>query len=229
MLPIHDLNALLAQVAPHMYTDAYDLLPPLNGVLLETDASHLYAVATDRYSFAIARTRPARERGAIPAAQRWRALLSPADLRALRTMRPLAAEEPAELDYRPGRQLEIRIGEQTLRTADRSEKAERFPNWRSLLAQTLEREPELPDDLALNPTYLARWSKGIPRQDRYVPLTVWATGAGKPIVFARGEDFIGLQMPVTREPSDDQPTGREAVRHAWAADATAAEPHRAAA
>ena len=51
----HKLQRMIKQTRPHISDD--DTLPAINGIRLECDGVHIHALATDRYTFAVARAK----------------------------------------------------------------------------------------------------------------------------------------------------------------------------
>ena len=220
MTTLREFTHLLREVAPHLGTD--DTLPMLCGIHLESDGRYLYAAATDRYTIAVAR-RPLADDGTP---EPWTAFLTTADLKAVHAITPPRSNGTATL-HLDNTHLNVRIGEHTLTLPDRTKEAASFPKWRPLLADALACEPHLTDDLRLQPSFLARWSKSAATGERWTPLTIWASAPDKPVVLARGEDFIGLLMPVRYD--RPAPAGRQAIRTAWAETLHVPAPERSAA
>ena len=215
-LTLTDLPTLVSQLTPHISTD--ETLPVLHGIYLEATGTHLFACATDRYTFALAR------REAADTAP-WRAILSRADLVALRALFPtrrrhadltLTFEAPTG-DSDPDGHLTIGDGHRALRVSANVPLASLFPKWRPLFANALAAEPQLTDEAHLNAAFLARWAKA--PAERYEPLTVWSAGPGKPFLIAAGHGFLGLQMPVHRDNKPSAPAAdrqdRAALRTTW--------------
>lgn len=90
---LNDLPHIVHQLTPHVCTD--ETLPVLHGIYLEATGTHLFAAATDRFTFALARREAADT-------QPWRAIIARSDLVALRAMFP-TRRRPANLtlDYQP--------------------------------------------------------------------------------------------------------------------------------
>ncbi|MFE0460749.1 hypothetical protein ACFW1A_16020 [Kitasatospora sp. NPDC058965] len=236
-ITLTDLPHLVRQLKPHICTD--DTLPVLGGLYLEATGTHLHALATDRYTFALARREAAETTG-----QPWRALLTLTDLAALRAVTP-ARQRTAEftLTYIPGATLGGEDSRLTVSTGDRwltipanTPLADQYPKWRHVFAGALWAEPSQEQETHLSADYLARWTHAT--GGRYEPVTTWTTGPGKPVVFAAGHDFLGLQMPIRQDWDSSRPlrerSDRAALRTAWAgvlehpASAPAAQPLKAA-
>lgn len=220
-LTVADLPHLLAQVADHRYRDPYSL-PTLAGVRLEADTTHLYAVATDRFTLAVART-PLGTDSHDSAG--FAAFLTATDLTTLTALAKATRTRTATLTEQPDT-LTVRLDQHRLDLPAHHQERDTFPQWRPLLRPALRGEPALAEEIGLAPWLLARWTAHLPARDRYTPLLVWGTGPGEPLVLARGEDFLGLQMPVTLE---DRDNSRARVREQWEpvlALAPATEPGR---
>lgn len=219
-LTVGSLPYLLAQVTGHQHPD--DTIPTLAGIRLEADATHLYAIATDRYTIAVARTALGKDsRGS----EGFAGFLSTTDVKTLGAMSRATRTRAAVLTPLP-EALAVRFGEHTINLPRHQGECDRFPAWRTLVRPALEGEPNLVAEVGLSPGLLARWTAHLPACDRYTPLVVWATAPDKPVVLARGADFLGVQMPVKL---DHDQTGRARVREQWTtalnpAAATAAEP-----
>ncbi len=177
----HQLGLLIDKTIGHMGS-AYT--PPLNGVRLDVDATHLYAVASDRYTLAVARYRLSHD---DQNGQPFARLIPGEHLPTLRewissqagaTYVSITAEDHY-LEF-GGTHTELRIG---------VEPGMEYPDWRGLLRiitqHTVDGEP-FP---ALNASFMSRWAA---TGDN---LRVRVT-ADQRAVLVFGEDFIGAQMPV---------------------------------
>lgn len=210
MIRIPNFTYLLKQVAPHLSKDT--TTPVLCGIHLEVDGRTLYAAATDRYTIAIARHH---DQDVTPApAEHWNATLTRADLKAVNALTPAWRGEAHTLTH-DGTGLIIELGGRTIALHGEDHPGT-FPKWRPLLRSAMDSGPHLTDDLALNPAYLARWGSALHGEDRYTPLTVWTAGPTKPLVIARGPNFIGLQMPVINPAKGTSLPTRDTIRAAWA-------------
>ncbi|GAA5014444.1 hypothetical protein [Kitasatospora paranensis] len=209
-----DLPTIVRQLTPHIGTD--DTLPVLNGIYLEATGTHMYAAATDRYTFALARREATDTAQGAP----WKVLLTRADLAALRALFPARRHRvDLTLTYQPTQGadlsdgwLTVDDGTRSLRLSANAPLACCFPKWRPLFATALAAEPQLTDEAHYSAAFLARWSKA--PADRYEPLTLWSAGPGKPPLIAAGHDFLGLQMPIRH---DEKPTAEACDRHDRAA------------
>ncbi|MFJ9693419.1 hypothetical protein [Kitasatospora sp. NPDC101183] len=220
-----DLPRIVRQLTPHISTA--DTLPSLCGIYLEADGTHLYAAATDRYTFALTRRETAET-------EPWTALVTRPDLTALRALFP-TRRRPADLTLThhrgctrtPDGMLTIGDGTRSLSLSANAALARSFPKWRPLFATALAAEPHQDTEALYNADFLARWAKAA---DRHQPLTTWSAGPGKPLLIAAGPDFLGLHMPVRA--SDHKPDAparqrqdRAALRTVWA-DTLAPAPTR---
>ncbi|GHE28812.1 hypothetical protein GCM10018781_80880 [Kitasatospora indigofera] len=215
-LTLTDLPTLVGQLTPHISPD--ETLPVLHGIYLEATGTHLFACATDRYTFALTR----RE---APDSAPWKAVLTRADLLALRALFPArrrAADltltfEPPAGEHDPDGHLTIGDADRALRLSANAPLAGLFPKWRPLFAAALAAEPQLTDEAHLNAAYLARWAKA--PAERYEPLTVWSAGPEKPLLIAAGHGFLGLQMPVKADTRPGRTAtdrrDRAALRTTW--------------
>ncbi|WP_033820891.1 hypothetical protein [Kitasatospora sp. MBT63] len=216
---VTDLPTVVRQLTAHISAD--DTLPVLGGIYLEATGTHLFAAATDRYTFALTRREAPETTGAAP----WKALLTRADLTALRALFP-ARRRRADLTltYRPTKGadlsdgwLTIDDGTRSLRLSANAPLAACFPKWRPLFATALAAEPQLTDEAHYSAAFLARWANA--PADRYEPLTLWSAGPHQPLLVAAGHDFLGLHMPIRpdnrRGAPADQRHDRAALRTTW--------------
>ncbi|MEU8511606.1 hypothetical protein AB0C76_08475 [Kitasatospora sp. NPDC048722] len=223
---VSDLPRIVRQLTPHISTD-YNL-PPLHGIYLEADGTHLFAAATDRFTFALTRREAAEP-------EPWKAFLAHADLTALRALFP-TRRRPADLTLThhrgctrtPDGRLTIGDGTRSLNLSANAGHAKKFPKWRKLFADALAAEPHQDAEACYNADFLARWAKAT---DRWQPLTTWSAGPGKPLLVAAGPDFLGLHMPVSQpehrpETPARQRQDRTALRTVWADTLTPAAPAR---
>lgn len=175
----HQLGRLIDKTINHTGSEYTE---PLNGIRLDVDAKNLYAVATDRYTLAVARYQlNHREQDQQP----WARTIPAGHLRALREW----IDSQAGADYVSiaaedhylhfgGTQTELRIGVSP---------GMEFPDWRGLLRGMVEQTVEGELFPAFNSGYLSRFNTGDILCARF-------TADQKPaVVFA--EDFIGALMP----------------------------------
>ncbi|MEV7675876.1 hypothetical protein [Streptomyces sp. NPDC088752] len=182
-LNAHQFGRLLDRTACHI---ADEFIPALHGVRLETDDTFLYAIASDRYTLAVARYRHHGLDGA-PFARTLPA-------HALASLRRRAADQPG------GDPVTVTLAETRLRfTAPQGEvgvgvdDGQEFFGWRGVLRGVIEQiHTETGTDgpfPVFDTRLLARWTD----IDHYLRLRVTADRQGALLV---GEDFLGAQMPL---------------------------------
>ncbi|MFZ4302781.1 hypothetical protein ACOZE3_33350 [Streptomyces cinereoruber] len=180
-LNAHQFGRLLERTAGHI---ADEFIPALHGVRLEADDTFLYAIASDRYTLAVARYRHHGLDGE-PFARTLPA-------RALASLRRWAADQPGNTP------VTVSLAENRLRfTAPQGEvgvdDGQEFFGWRGVLRGVIDQVPAEDGTTspfpALDTRLLARWTDA----DHYLRLRVTADRQGALLV---GEDFIGAQMPV---------------------------------
>lgn len=181
----HKLQRLIKQTSPHISDD--DTLPPINGVRFECDGVHIHALATDRYTFAVARAK-VRE-----ATDTWATTISQEDI----------GWFTAWLETHKGDTILdlAATGDGLAVTDDRGTlvvpaKDHTFPKWQGLFRDALTDASTSGDMVSLDTKMLARWKHA----DTH--LRTWQTAPEKPLLLV-GEDFIGLQMPA-RYSGDDK-------------------------
>ncbi|RXS78876.1 hypothetical protein EST92_19785 [Streptomyces sp. TM32] len=197
----HQLGLLIDKTIGHI---GGEYTVPLNGIRLDVDAAFLYAVASDRYTLAVARYRLLHDdQNGQPFAR-----LIPAEyLQSLRewissqagsTYISISAEDHY-LEF-GGTHTELRIGV----NPDLE-----YPDWRGLLRTMTQRDTEDAPFPALSADFMSRWAA---TGDN---LRVRVT-ADQKAVLVFGEDFIGAQMPVRYAgvgPMKDETF--DAVRQQW--------------
>ncbi|MFD9691052.1 hypothetical protein ACFWXO_35415 [Kitasatospora sp. NPDC059088] len=217
-----DLPRIVRQLTPHISPD--NTLPPIHGIYLEADGTHLFAAATDRYTFALTRREAAET-------EPWKAFIARPDLTALRALFP-TRNRPADLTLAhhrgctrtPEGLLTLSDGTRSLNLSANARQAKNFPKWRPLFATALAAEPYQDTEACYRPEFLARWAKAA---ENHQPLTTWSTGPGKPLLVAAGPDFLGLHMPIhlpdhkPETPVRDR-YDRTALRTVWADTLTTA-------
>jgi hypothetical protein len=194
-LTAHSLASLFRKVAPHMDRDSR--YAAIQGVRLDAGNRYLHAVATDRYTLAVARQQL---RSDDPA---WAATLP---LRAVDTITAwLAGHEGAEhVHLTPGTDdltVTSALGTLVLPSPNAS-----FPDWRGLIRTALENAPTEAPWSGFTSNLLTRWEAA--GRD----LCTWQAAFDKPLIVS-GHEFIGLQMP-RRIHDDESPAEKHAV---WAA------------
>lgn len=174
----HSLGRLLDKVSGHMGGEYVEVI---NGIRLDVDATHLYTVASDRYTMAVARHKHEGDGEAF-------ARTIPA--RYLRSLREWATLQQGQhsitISTEPGRLIftspadELRIS-----VTDNLQ----FPDWRGLIRSALDQPAQEEPFTALNAGFLARWNAAGEM------LRVRVTAEDKAVtVFA--PDFVGVQMPI---------------------------------
>ncbi|WP_442803608.1 hypothetical protein OG411_29755 [Streptomyces pseudogriseolus] len=173
----HKLRRLIKQTRPHISPD--DTLPPINGIRFECDGAHIHALASDRYTFAVARTQVREE------TDTWSLTVSEATLNWL---------TPWLENHKGDTILDLSAGENGLTITDDDGKLTvpagdyTFPKWQHLFRDALQDASTSGDLVSLDTEMLARWKHA----DTH--LRVWQTTPEKPLLLV-GEDFMGLQMP----------------------------------
>lgn len=173
----HKLQRLIKQTRPHISSD--DTLPAINGIRFECDGIHIHALATDRFTFAVARAKVREE------TDTWSLTVSESDL----------GWFTAWLETHEGDTiLNLTAGDDGLTvTDDRGNlvvpaKDHLFPKWQGLFRDALKDAATSGDMVSVDTKMLARWEKA----DTH--LRTWQTEPEKPLLLV-GDDFIGLQMP----------------------------------
>jgi hypothetical protein len=175
----HQLGRLIDKTVNHMGSEYVE---PLHGIRLDVDAKYLYAIASDRYTIAVARyqlnhgdqqqepwarTIPAEYLRSI---REWIQSMKGAGLITISTAKDRLVFEGPRTDL----SIAVSAGLE-------------FPDWRGVLRKQMEQAAEGETFPALNSGFLARFNHGDIIRARMA-------GDDKPLlVFA--EDFIGAQMP----------------------------------
>lgn len=190
----HKLQRMISQTRPHVSPD--DILPALNGIRFECDGVHLHVLATDRYTFAVARSKVREETNT------WSATISESDL----------GWFTAWLETHEGDTILnlATTGDGLAVTDDRGTlivpaKNHTFPKWQGLFRDALTDAATSGNMVSVDTKMLARWKHA----DTH--LRTWQTGPEKPLLLV-GDDFIGLQMPA-RYGGDEK--DRAAVLSGW--------------
>jgi hypothetical protein len=177
-LTAYNLGELIRKVEPHI--GRHSGYAAIQGIRLDYDGRHLHAVATDRYTFAVARQAT---RSSDPA---WALTIRMGDLPAL----------TAWIDSLNGEKY-VHITPETSAVTFDSDGAKltlpveplTFPEWRGMIRTALEEEAGQAPYSGIDSMFLSRW------EHAGRMLHTWQAGPAKPIVFI-GREFIGLQMPV---------------------------------
>ncbi|CUW31719.1 hypothetical protein [Streptomyces reticuli] len=192
-LTAYQLSELLRRVDPHIARNSDH--GGIEGVHLDYNGKHLHAVATDRYTLAVARER------AVGIAPAWKLTISAAEwtdnVTALR----------AWADAHPGGEnvhLSASADELTV-SSNRSKlvlqaSSGYFPEWRDLIRTALNHAPTESPWSGWRTRLLARW------QEVGDGITTWQPAFDKPVVIY-ATNFVGLQMP-RRIGDDESPAGR---------------------
>jgi hypothetical protein len=200
-----DLHRLLTAVLPSAATD--DTLPQLSAVHLETGPSGIYAVATDRYTFAVARH-------ADPDPGRCPARLTVPRTEVTAMLKLARRRDPAASIRISGGQLTLRTAAgTTYRTpAVNPRQCGSFPDWRRL-ARRLLAAPEIPggQPVWLNPAYLARFAAATDGAGVQVSIREH-TGRCHAVLVTAGDWFLGVL--VTMAVADPAAAAGPAAWHA---------------
>ncbi|MDX3549548.1 hypothetical protein PV724_44545 [Streptomyces europaeiscabiei] len=175
----HQLGRLIDKTSNHMGGERVEVL---HGIRFDVDARYLHAVASDRYTFAVARyglnhddldQKP------------FAALLPASHVRALREwLRTMKGAEQITLEVADGRLVFKADKTEVNVLVDTSLE---FPDWRGILRTLTENTVDDQPFPCLNSSYLARFDTG---DILRVRLTADMKAA---LLF--GEDFIGAVMP----------------------------------
>lgn len=183
-----ELRHFLGAVLPHASTDD-DGLPVLTMVTFEATGNVLHALATDRYTLAIARQPlPDPAPGTLTLTVAAGALTA-----VIRQIKPRAAvqltltSDGLTLDQLSDPQLSYRL--------PASGTAPLLPDWRTWLTERLAHKPDpamtSARGIALNPAYLARFRAA---SRDHLPLEI--RPGGRFMVITCGTHFLGLAMPM---------------------------------
>jgi hypothetical protein len=205
-LNAHNLERIINQVRDHQDYG----FGGIDGIRFETEHSTLYAVATDRYTVAVARATTN-----APTETPWAATLRQDSVKTLRRwLKTINSNDLVSLQ--PGTDSKQLIASDGRTTLTFETVPAAYPKWRNLIATTLAKDPVGPVT-GYTTQLLARWQHGD------IQVRTWSAGADKPMVVA-GKDFIGMQMPTSIQ---DGFTA-DAVRAEWKAEFATAEPVEAA-
>lgn len=187
------LRRMIQQVTPHM-DDPDNYMPILSSVRFEARDGWLYALATDRYTFAASR-REIVHTGDItahvpgPAVPTLTAWLDEVAEHAGRV-------GIAFLDVRDdaGAIVFTAAGHGQLQVEYEDHVSAKFPDWRKLFHSALTAESGIVPASGVTTKFLARWAHAADK------LVIWQEAPRKPIVFLDllGQ-FAGMQMPITAD------------------------------
>lgn len=194
----------VAQTVPHMdaeWDDSY-------GLVLESDGTHLFVVATDRYTIAVTR---------LPADSEtpWKAMLGSQAVKTLQAALGMAGSDIA-FEHSPEKKSlrltsgDTSIGVTTMRPTGRPGNADEdgFFDWR-LVIRRLVQAPPVEMSVQMTLKFLARW------QHLGERATFWATGERRPVMVV-AEDFIGGQMPISHSDKGNGVEGwRKELADSW--------------
>ncbi|GIH93909.1 hypothetical protein ACFFMN_15840 [Planobispora siamensis] len=184
-----ELRQFLGAVLPHAGID--DTLPVLTVVILDASGGMLHALASDRYTLALAR-HPLPETASSPltgavAAAALQAIVR--QIKARARVRLTLTTEGLSIDQLSDPQISYHLPNRPAFAP--------LLHWRPWLAEQLQQKPELvvtaARAVALNPAFLARFRTasrdGLPLKMR--PM-------GRCMVITCGNHFLGLAMPMGR-------------------------------
>lgn len=192
-LTAYQLTELLRRVDAHVgRNNGYG---GIEGVRLDYDGQYLHAVATDRYTLAVARER------AVGIAPAWAVTISAAQWTDnVATLRAWAEAHPGE-DH-----VHLTAGTYELTATSNRGKlvlqtgGGHFPEWRDIIRTALHHDPTESPWSGFESRLLARWETAGGR------ITTWQSAFDKPVVIY-ATNFVGLQMPM-RIGDEESPAGR---------------------
>ncbi|WP_327307944.1 hypothetical protein OG730_34730 [Streptomyces sp. NBC_01298] len=198
-LSAYDLHKALTQIAPHVSDDF--ALPVLNAARLEVDGGNLFAIATDRFTMAVARV------GIVETAT-WQAHIPAEQLPAVIAWLDAAGTVTITLEAATDgdlTRLTFDDGAGGLRVNTDTSGYSHFPDWRKYVSEHLS-EPAGPvSDSGLDVGFLARWRHAGER------FRASQAGSHKPLILMDDDaTFIGMQMPVRWESA-----GRDELVGQW--------------
>ncbi|WP_405769191.1 hypothetical protein OG539_32585 [Actinacidiphila glaucinigra] len=192
------LLILIERTQPHMAGDHVEVL---NGIRFDYDGGALHAVATDRFTIAVARARLRSKDEA------WNHTVAARDLR---TIVPwLAGHDGSEYIHieTEGSRLTLASNRGTLVfTAAPADNV--WPEWRGLFRTAMNAPLAEVPFTVLDTRFMARW------QDAGTYVRVWQSEATKPYIII-GDDFLGMQMPARARPNAENET-RDEILKDWA-------------
>lgn len=182
----HTLSRLVAQTRPHVgnLADA----EAVQCITFDHDGRHLYAMATNRYTIAVARTQLTNSDD-----EPWHAIVHRQQLPEVAAAVKLLDADTVQLE-RTDDQLTL-SGKRGHRVAvDFSPFTAEPLDWRKLLLPALEK-PAADVQMAMDPKFFGAW-KNLPK-----PVQMWSTGEHRMSLIVAA-DFLGGQMPIRREGAD---------------------------
>lgn len=200
----HQLGRLIDKTSAHM-DDEY--VQPLHGIRLDADTRYLHAVATDRFTFAVARY------GLNPGdtdQEPWSVTLPAEHVKTVREwLHPMKGAHwiTINLDADKAR-LTFEEAQTALNFA--VSLGQEFPDWRGILRTLTENSVDGEPFPCLNSGYLARFDTGDTLRIRFT--------ADEKAALLFGEDFIGAVMPARFNRLGDGPVEMDsfaAAFNAW--------------
>ncbi|HEY9351941.1 MAG TPA: hypothetical protein VIP28_01765 [Nocardioides sp.] len=159
----------------------------IQSISFDHDGQYLYAMATNRYTVGVSRTRLTAS-GDEP----WSALVNSQQVAELQAAIRLL--DHADITLERSEESLILSGASGTRIALKLVNDENPLDWRKILLPALEKKVS-PSEMAMTPRYFGAW-KNLPG-----PVQMWSTGENSMAVIVAA-DFIGAQMPVRREGED---------------------------
>lgn len=192
-LNAYKLQALINKTRRHVPADE---VLPICGIRFECNGTHLHALATDRFTFSVARTKL--RQGVEP----WTLTVAAEDVDWLRGW--LEAHEGADIIDVSADANTLKLGSERGQLTINAATTD-FPKWQNMFRDVLREATADRELTSLDTEMLTRW-KGAGSH-----LRVWQAGPLKPLLLV-GEDFLGLQMPARYSGEDKD---RAAVLGDW--------------
>lgn len=208
-LTAYQLAELLRKVEPHIGSNSEYFM--IQGIRLDYDGRYLHAVATDRYTIAVARQKT---RSQDPA---WAYTLHGTDVDVLTAwLKARGTDDAHNIHITPGENgITFTEGEKTTGLTIHPVEGT-FPQWRGLFRSAMETPIGEAPYSRIRPSLLARWET-VGRE-----VSTWQASATKPIVIV-GCDFLGLQMPCRFTGDDTAPNIADDIA-TWAGSLAGATP-----
>jgi hypothetical protein len=192
-LTAYQLSELFRRVDPHVGRNSGTGF--IEGVRLDYDGRYLHAVATDRFTLAVARER------AVGTAPAWKLTISAAEWTDnVTALRAWADSHPG------GDHVHLSAGSDGLTVTSSRGKlvlpgsSGYFPEWRDMIRTALHHDPTESPWSGFDSKLLARWQHAGGR------ITTWQSAYDKPVI-VYATNFVGLQMPM-RIGDEESPEGR---------------------
>lgn len=201
-------HRLLSAVLPCAARD--DVLPHLNAVHLETGPHGIYAAATDRYTFAVARHTD-------PAPDRRRAHITIPRSATVTMLRIVRRRDPLAIVRVTGGHLSLRTAAGIIyRTPAVCDGADEFPDWRQVFRRLLANPAQPDQPVHLNPAFLARFAPATDATGLRITIC-YPPHARRchALVMAAGDWFLGALMSLT---NDENAAPADAPGAAWQTD-----------